>query len=77
MQQPYIRVLGLKSEGTGLIVLYLPFNSNTGRLNNRFKPEEEAQFGQMARRSDLYDYLTQSIAPAIWGYDGLSRCFFS
>jgi len=35
--------------------------------NARFTPAEEEAFGQLARRRDIYDILTRSVAPSIQG----------
>lgn len=58
IQHAYIRVVGMKIEGSG-------------RLTNRFKPEEENEFNRIARIPNLYSLLASNIAPAIYGHEGL------
>jgi len=60
VQQPYIRVIGIKSEGSG-------------RVNKIFKPEEEEQFNRLAKTPDLYNHLVKGVAPAIYGHVDIKK----
>uniref|UniRef100_A0A914E9H7 DNA replication licensing factor MCM5 n=1 Tax=Acrobeloides nanus TaxID=290746 RepID=A0A914E9H7_9BILA len=57
IRTPYIRVLGIHVETSG-----------PGRADQlHFTPEEERQFRDLAKRSDVYEIITKSIAPSIYG----------
>jgi DNA replication licensing factor MCM5 len=55
---PYLRVLGLQVDGTG-------------RFSSKFKPEEEQEFIRFSRQPNLYNQLAESIAPAVYGHEGI------
>eukprot|EP01117_Protostelium_nocturnum_P012987 TRINITY_DN4810_c0_g1_i1.p1 TRINITY_DN4810_c0_g1~~TRINITY_DN4810_c0_g1_i1.p1 ORF type:complete len:716 (-),score=282.89 TRINITY_DN4810_c0_g1_i1:6-2153(-) len=55
VQLPYMRVIGLKVEGTG-------------RFSRSFKPEEEEEFVRLSKTPNLYEHLCKGIAPAIYGH---------
>lgn len=43
----------------------------SGRFTSHFTPEEEEQLNKFSKHIDLYNYLTNSIAPAIYGHNGI------
>ncbi|KAL3908485.1 MAG: hypothetical protein SGILL_008461 [Bacillariaceae sp.] len=53
-QMVYLRCVGLSKE-------------NSAGDSAQFTPAEEEAFGQLARRRDVYDILTRSVAPSIQG----------
>ncbi|CAJ0581805.1 unnamed protein product, partial [Mesorhabditis spiculigera] len=57
IRTPYMRVLGIKVETTGA--------GRTG--TTEFTPEQERAFREIAKRSDVYELLSKSIAPSIFG----------
>lgn len=58
VRAPYMRVVGIivDSEGTGTISRY-----------NNITTEEEEQFRRLAASPDIYDRLSRSLAPSIYG----------
>eukprot|EP00039_Didymoeca_costata_P020257 m.340641 g.340641 ORF g.340641 m.340641 type:complete len:719 (+) comp19435_c0_seq1:149-2305(+) len=62
IQQPYIRVMGITLEGSG-----------SGRNDTSFSPEEEEELLAMSRHDDIYDRITRSIAPSIWGGENIKK----
>ena len=46
----------------------------TTRVRHVFSPEEEARYIELARRPDIYDLFTKSIAPSIFGNEGRPSC---
>lgn len=62
VRQSYLRVLGLESnEGGG------------GRSSVVFTVEEEREFRRIARMQDVYTYIANNIAPAIYGHDDIKK----
>ena len=63
LRTPYMRVVGLEVDTDG-----------TGRGSSRsFSPEEEEEYGAMARSQDFYDRFASSIAPSIFGNDDIKK----
>lgn len=63
IRTPYIRVLGIHVETSG-----------PGRADHlHFTPEEERQFRDLAKRSDVYEIITKSIAPSIYGSTDIKK----
>ncbi|VDM97779.1 unnamed protein product [Thelazia callipaeda] len=63
IRAPYIRVLGIHVETSG-----------PGRVEQRqFTSEEEKTFKDLAAKSDLYDIITRSIAPSIYGAEDIKK----
>eukprot|EP01114_Cavostelium_apophysatum_P022780 TRINITY_DN8362_c0_g1_i1.p1 TRINITY_DN8362_c0_g1~~TRINITY_DN8362_c0_g1_i1.p1 ORF type:complete len:734 (+),score=182.09 TRINITY_DN8362_c0_g1_i1:65-2266(+) len=60
IHQAYVRVLGIRSEGSG-------------RFVSRFTPEEEAEFALLSRKPQLYDFLADNIAPSIYGHADIKK----
>jgi DNA replication licensing factor MCM5 len=60
IHQPYMRVIGLKTEGSG-------------RFHPKFTPEEESNFIKFSRQPQVYKKLVDSISPAIFGHDDIKR----
>lgn len=59
VRNAYIRVVGIHAEP-----------SSHRRDGRDFTEEEELKYQAMARRGDIYDLLSRSIAPSIFGSDG-------
>lgn len=56
IRTPYLRVVGLELDSTGL-----------GHMGVSYSPEEEEQLLELSRQPDLYDKIVRSIAPSISG----------
>ena len=66
LRNPYLRVLHLE--------LSSPSANASGGSNPfgiQFTPEEEEEFGQMARSDGFYERFAKSIAPSIYGSHGI------
>ncbi|KYR00513.1 MCM family protein [Tieghemostelium lacteum] len=61
IRTPYLRVLGITSD------------TNGRRDYLSFTPKEEEEFRKLSRRPDLYQLLSKSIAPAIFGHEDIKR----
>ena len=62
VRHAYLRVLGLESnEGSG------------GRSTAVFSTEEEREFRRIARMQDVYSYISNNIAPAIYGHEDIKK----
>lgn len=63
IRAPYLRVFGITVETEGL-----------GR-SSQYAPtaEDEEQFRHLARQPDVYDKISRSIAPAIFGSDDIKK----
>lgn len=59
LREPYLRIIGFEIDADG-----------RGSGTRSFTPEEEEEFGQMARSEDFYDRFAASIAPSIFGNTG-------
>ena len=60
---PYLKVTGIQIEMAG-----------TGRSDQwHFSPEEERKFRDLAKRPDVYDLITKSIAPSIYGSEDIKK----
>jgi DNA replication licensing factor MCM5 len=66
LRQPYLRVLHLE--------LSSPSGGGGGSnpFGVQFTPEEEEEFGEMARSEGFYERFAKSIGPSIYG--SLGRC---
>lgn len=64
IRTPYIKVLGIQSD------INITSNNNAAAI---FSEDEEEECLQLARRNDIYDLLTRSIAPSIYGNDDIKR----
>ncbi|VDD88159.1 unnamed protein product [Enterobius vermicularis] len=60
---PYIRVLGIQVQTSG--------GGRVDRLS--WTPEEERQFQELAKRPDVYEVITRSIAPFIYGSEDIKK----
>ena len=58
----YRRIFGIRQEVSG-----------AGRANFTFSPEERTQFARFAKRSNVYDIISKSVAPAIYGGDDIKK----
>ena len=68
LRKPYIRLVHLE--------LSSPSSGGPGGLNPfglHFTPEEEEEFGEMARSDGFYERFAKSVAPSIFG--SLGACF--
>lgn len=64
IRNPYIKVLGIQSD------------VDTASFSNAmtmFSEDEEEEFLQLSRRPDLYELLTRSIAPSIFGNEDIKK----
>lgn len=63
IRSPYLRVVGIQVEMGG-----------HGRADQfTLTPEEERQFCMLAKNPDVYDIISRSIAPSIFGSDDIKR----
>jgi DNA replication licensing factor MCM5 len=63
IRMPYIKVTGFHVEMSG-----------AGRSDQwHFTPEEERQFHEVAKRRDVYDLITKSIASSIYGSEDIKK----
>ncbi|CAO3703449.1 unnamed protein product [Rhizopus stolonifer] len=62
VRTPYIRVVGLEVD-----------KHNNGRGKPHFTDAEEEEFIRMSRQPDLYDTLTSSVAPSIFGNEDIKK----
>ena len=60
VKQTYIRVVGLQA---------LPSPASGRSVSAEFTPEEELQFSELSMAPDIYDRISRSIAPSIYGLD--------
>ena len=82
MRTPYVRVLGIQLDSAGrsrryaanavgvFLVLFV-LDSHPPSL---FTEAEEQEFLAIARSPDVYERIVNSIAPAIYGSDGVCMC---
>jgi DNA replication licensing factor MCM5 len=59
---PYLRALGIQQE-----------NEATDLLLGKFTPEDEEEMHQISQLPDLYERISSSIAPAIFGSEDIKR----
>jgi len=64
IRQPYIRVLGIHVETDG------PGRSS-GSIH--FTPQDEEEFRRLASRPDVFDVVSRSIAPSIYGSEDIKK----
>ncbi|CCD26767.1 MCM DNA helicase complex subunit MCM5 NDAI_0I01980 [Naumovozyma dairenensis CBS 421] len=64
IRNPYIKILGIQTDVETSSI----WNSMT-----MFSEEEEEEFLQLSRRDDLYELLTKSIAPSIFGNEDIKK----
>lgn len=66
LRTPYLRVLGLEvdREGAG------------GGGDRNFTAEEEEEFEKMGKQPGIYEKFARSIAPSIFGNDGMTRSLY-
>jgi DNA replication licensing factor MCM5 len=62
IRHPYLRVVGLVTDSEGV-----------GRVSHVFSDEEVQHFTELARTPGLYQLITKSIAPAIYGHEDVKR----
>jgi len=62
IQQPYIRVTGISLAAAG-----------AGRMQTTFTPDEEDEMLAMSRDPEIYDRISKSIAPAIYGGENVKK----
>ena len=60
VKQTYIRVIGLQA---------LPSPASGRTISSEFTPEEEAQFRELSMAPDIYERISRSIAPSIFGLE--------
>lgn len=63
LRRPYLRVVGIQVETDG------PGRSGGGTIS----PEEEEEFRQVAARPDVYEVISKSIAPSIYGSENMKK----
>ena len=64
LRRPYIRVVGIQLETGG------PGRTS---INTPFTPQEEEAFRRLAASPDIYDTVSKSIAPSIFGSDDIKK----
>lgn len=62
IRYPYLRVLGIQAD-----------NEASELLAGRFSPEDEEDIHELSRESDLYERISNSIAPAIYGSSDIKK----
>ncbi|KAJ5075476.1 intein-containing DNA replication licensing factor mcm5 precursor [Anaeramoeba ignava] len=62
VKTPFIRVIGIEVDLEG-----------QGRTTSKFTQEEEEKFRQIAKLPNVYDFISKSIAPAIYGYSDIKK----
>ena len=71
LRQPYIRVVHLETmsaAGAG---------AGSNPFGLQFSPEEEEEFGEMARSENFYERFAKSVGPSIYGSLGTFAYLFS
>uniref|UniRef100_A0A915EI53 DNA replication licensing factor MCM5 n=1 Tax=Ditylenchus dipsaci TaxID=166011 RepID=A0A915EI53_9BILA len=63
IRAPYLRVVGIQVQSSGV--------GRTDRMT--FIPEEERRFRELAKNPKVYDIITKSIAPSIYGSEDIKR----
>ncbi|CCK70962.1 MCM DNA helicase complex subunit MCM5 KNAG_0F03000 [Huiozyma naganishii CBS 8797] len=64
IRTPYIKVLGIQTDVD---------TASFGNAMTMFSEEEEEEFLAMSRRPDIYELLTKSIAPSIFGNEDIKK----
>jgi len=64
IRKPYIRVLGIQVETDG------PGRSS-GSIH--FTPQDEEEFRRLASRPDVFEVVSRSIAPSIYGSEDIKK----
>ncbi|KLO20460.1 MCM-domain-containing protein [Schizopora paradoxa] len=67
LRNPYLRVLHLELSSTSAN------SSGSNPFGVQFTPEEEEEFGQMARSDGFYERFAKSIAPSIYGSEDIKK----
>jgi DNA replication licensing factor MCM5 len=65
IRRPYLRVVGITvdTEGSGRSTGSAPITSG-----------EEEEFRRLSKREDVFDVISKSIAPSIYGCDDIKKC---
>lgn len=78
IRQPYLRVIGIQIDSDGSQTTNsqtTQSNSNgigsSNFLTNRI--EEEEEFRRMAKSQNIYELISRSIAPSIWGFKDIKK----
>ena len=70
LRHPYLRVVHLEVSGPSAA------GSGSNPFGLQFSPEEEEEFGEMARSDGFYERFAKSVAPSIYGSLGMYRSTF-
>jgi DNA replication licensing factor MCM5 len=63
IRAPYIRAIGIQVQSSG-----------PGRADQiEFTPDEEREFRELAKKPNVYDIITKSIAPSIYGAEDIKK----
>jgi len=77
IRQPYLRVIGIQIDSDGSQTTNSQTQStNNGIGSNNFltsQIEEEEEFKRMAKSPNIYELISRSIAPSIWGFKDIKK----
>lgn len=78
IRQPYLRVVGIQidSDGSSTTNSQSQTSSSNGIGSNNFltnRIEEEEEFRRMAKSPNIYELISRSIAPSIWGFKDIKK----
>jgi len=78
IRQPYLRVIGIQidSDGSQTTNSQTTQSANNGIGSSSFltnRIEEEEEFRRMAKSPNIYDLISRSIAPSIWGFKDIKK----
>lgn len=79
IRQPYLRVIGIQIDSDGSQTTNSQTTASSAQsgigssnfLTNRI--EEEEEFRRMAKSPNIYDLISRSIAPSIWGFKDIKK----
>lgn len=78
IRQPYLRIIGIQidSDGSQTTNSQTQTASSNGIGSNNFltsQIEEEEEFKRMAKSPNIYELISRSIAPSIWGFKDIKK----
>lgn len=79
IRQPYLRVIGIQIDSDGSQTTNsqtTQSSANTGIGSSNFltnRIEEEEEFRRMAKSPNIYELISRSIAPSIWGFKDIKK----
>ena len=75
IRQPYLRVVGIQIETDTNTLHNAQTNAQAVGSNNFLtsRIEEEEEFKRLAKSPNIYDIITKSIAPSIYGFHDVKK----